>query len=173
MREQINNMALKIHDVRIYAASIIFFAGFALSIYHVFTTREKSDGEKWAMLIFAVAVNAGTAIVAGMYVIEKSADWTIIFPLWNLINAVLLLIMLRYKIIDEECISDRDASFAEVVIGLLIVLILFIFCNYVFKLHWAITFSICIIYATSFDKALQSVFPGLAHDEQSPAESGG
>jgi hypothetical protein len=173
MRDQINKAFLEIHDARIYALSLIFFAGLGLSIYHVFTTRVKNDAEKWVMLIFAVAVNSGTAIVAGMYVIEKSTDWTIIFPMWNLINAILLLAMLRFKVIDEECISNRDASMAEVFIGLIIVFILFVFCNYVFKLYWAITFSICIIYATSFDKALQSVFPRLSHSEEIPSETVG
>ncbi len=46
----------------------------------------------------------------------------------------------------------------------------FYICNYVFKLHWAVTLSICIIYTTSFDKGLQSVFPLLAgqNDEETP-----
>ena len=75
-----------------------------------------------------------------------------------------------FKIINEECISDRNATPKEVVIGLIAVLIVFILCNYVLKLHWAVTLSICIIYTTSFDKGLQSVFPRLAdqNDEQTP-----
>jgi hypothetical protein len=71
--------------------------------------------------------------------------------------------MLRLKIIDKECISDRDTTAVQIILGLLAVLIIFVFCNYVFKLYWAITFSICIIYATSFDRALQNVFPGLTN----------
>jgi hypothetical protein len=143
-----------------------------LSIYNVFTTREKTDTEKWIMLIFAVLTNAGTGIISGWYVLSSSIirDWLIIFPLWNIINGVLLIVMLRLKIIDEDCISDRNATLKEVVIGLLAVLTVFILCNYVFKLHWAIILSICIVYTTSLDKGLQSVFPRLADqdDEQTP-----
>jgi hypothetical protein len=78
--------------------------------------------------------------------------------------------MLRFKIIDEECISDREATLVQIILGLAAVLVIFIFCNYVFRLYWAITFSICIVYTTSFDRALQNVFPGLAYrgDEQTP-----
>ena len=123
------------------------------------------------MLFFAVLTNAGTGIISGWYVLSSSSirDWLIIFPLWSIINGVLLIVML-FKIIDEECISDRKATLKEVVIGLIAVLIVFILCNYVLKLHWAVTLSICIIYTTSFNRGLQSVFPRLAgqNDDQSP-----
>jgi len=77
-------------------------------------------------------------------------------------------LMLRLKVIDEKCISDREAAPVQIILGLTAVLFIFILCNYVFKLYWPITFSICIVYATSFDRALQNVFPGLTHrgDEQ-------
>jgi len=35
---------------------------------------------------------------------------------------------------------------------------IFVVCRFGFKLYWAITFSICVIYATSFGDALGSVF---------------
>ena len=116
---------------------------------------------------FAVLTNAGTGIISGWYVLNSShiQNWQIIFPMWNIINGILLLVMLRFRIVDEECISDRDATAGQVFRGLIAVIVIFIFCNYVFKLHWAITFSICIIYTTSFDKALQSVFPTLTYRE--------
>lgn len=166
MREQIHNW-MKSQSVHIYLWAVIVLGGVCLSIYHVFTTREKTDIEKMIMLIFAVLTNAGAGIVAGVYVIKNSDvhNWLIVFPIWNIINGVLLLLMLRFRIIDTECISDRDATITDVIIGLAAVLVIFILCNYVFKLYWAITFSICIIYATSFDKALQSVFPGMMRED--------
>jgi hypothetical protein len=172
MRTQIYKGITGIDDLRVYFLSVVFLGGIALSLYHVFTTRGKTDYEKMVMLFFAVAANAGTGIISGWYVIKSSDahNWQLIFPIWNIINGVLLLLMLRLKIIDEECISDRDATAVQIILGLIAVLVIFVFCNYVFKLHWAITFSICIIYTTSFDRALQSVFPGLANrgDDQAP-----
>ena len=157
--------------IYVFIAAAIFITGMGLSIYNVFATREKTDTEKWIMLFFAVLTNAGTGIISGWYVLSSSSirDWLIIFPVWNIINGVLLIVML-FKIIDEECISDRKATLKEVVIGLIAFLIVFILCNYVLKLHWAVTLSICIIYTTSFDKGLQSVFPRLANqnDEETP-----
>ncbi len=173
MQEQIYKWIARSHDDRAFIVIAILLGGMALSIYHVFTTREKTDIEKWIMLLFAVLTNAGAGIISGWYVLHTSRiqDWQIIFPIWNAINGALLLLMLRFRIIDEECISDRDATIKEVAIGLIAVLVIFIFCNNIFELHWAITYSICIIYTTSFDRGLQSVFPGLTSqkDEQSEA----
>jgi DNA-directed RNA polymerase subunit RPC12/RpoP len=171
MRGQIHKWMITQHSILAYILAAIFLCGLCLSIYHIFTTREKTDIEKWGMLFFAVLANAVTGIIAGVYVIKNTTahDWLLVFPIWNIVNGALLLLMLRFRIIDEECISDRDATASEVIIGLAAVFVILIFCNYVFKLHWAITFSICIIYATSFDRALQSVFPGLSRSEDEQA----
>ncbi len=170
MREQILKGIKKVDDLRIYIMFVIFLGGAALGLYHVFTSREKTKYEKLVMLFFAVTANAGTGIVSGWYVLTNSDvhNWQLVFPVWNIINGALLLLMLRFKIIDERCISDRDATAAQIVLGLAAVLIIFVLCNYIFKLYWAITFSICIVYATSFDRAFQNVLPGLAckEDEQ-------
>ena len=165
MREQIHNWLASHSYLWVYIMGLIFLCGLGLSVYHVFTTREKTDPEKWGMLIFAVLANAVSAIVAGLYVLKSGAtrNWLLVFPVWNIINGAMLILMLRFRIIDEECISDRDASTGEVIFGMIAVLVLFLFCNCIFKLHWAITFSICIVYTTSFDRALQNVFPGLSN----------
>jgi len=167
VRGIVRYVAAHITEAGIFLLALAFLSGFGLSLYHVFTTREKTSFEKMIMMLFAVVTNAGTGIIAGWYVIRHSGvhNWLLIFPIWNIINGVWLLLMLRFRIIDEECISDRDAKAAQVIIGLTAVLIIFVFCNSVFRLHWAITFSICIIYTTSFDRALQSVFPGLGYEE--------
>ena len=165
MQKQIYKGITAIDDLRVYFLSVVFLGGIVLSLYHVFTTREKTNYEKMVMLFFAVAANAGTGIISGWYVIENNDvhNWQLVFPIWNIINSILLFLMLRLKVIDEKCISDRDATLVQIILGLVAVLIIFVFCNYVFKLYWAITFSICIIYTTSFDRALQNVFPGLAN----------
>jgi len=170
-RSWIRHFFSQVHDWYVYILVLLFLAGMGLSIYHVFTRREKTIFEKQLMMLFAVLTNAGTGIISGWYILKSNdvRDWQLVFPIWNIINGVLLLLMLRLKIIDEECISDRDATTAQIILGLIAVLVIFIFCNYVFKLYWAITFSICIIYTTSFDRALQNVFPGLTNEPDDQA----
>jgi hypothetical protein len=163
-RGWIRHFFSQVDDLRIYILVLLFLAGLGLSLYHVFTRREKTILEKRLMMLFAVLTNAGAGIISGWYVLKNSDvnDWQLVFPIWNVINGALLLLMLRFKIVDEECISDRDATPVQIFLGLTAVLVIFALCNYVFKLYWAITFSICIVYTTSFDKALQSVFPYLS-----------
>lgn len=157
-----------------YFVAAIPLCGFALSIYNFYSARDKTDFEKWAMFIFAVSTNICTAVVAGIYTLNESAGWVIIFPAWNLINAVLMILM-NVLLIDQNCttiyrycITDREATYHQTIISLTAVFLIFMLCNFVFNLHWAVTFSICIAYTTSFDRAFQSVFPGLTYrgDEQ-------
>ena len=167
-REQIYNLVATSFNHRYFlyviAAAAILISGMAVSIFNVFTSRDKTDTEKWIMLIFAVMTNAGIGILSGWYVLSSSriSNWLAVFPLWNIINGILLIVMLRLKIINEDCVSDRNASLKEVVIGLIAVFLIFLLCDHILKLHWAVTLSVCIIYTTSLDKGLQSVFPVLA-----------
>ena len=146
-------------------AALVLTGVLGLCIYHVFTTREKTVFEKRVMVGFAVLTNLVTGTIAGVYTLTSTiaSDWLLVFPVWNIINGALLLLMVALRAVDEECISDRDATATEVALGLIAVLVIFIFCNYVFKMHWAITFSICIVYTTSFDRAIQGLLPGLAY----------
>jgi hypothetical protein len=175
MRNQIENFFVKAAEINawiLFVPLVLFLATLGLCIYHVFTTREKTVLEKRVMVGFAVLTNLVTGTIAAVYTLTNAvaSDWLLVFPIWNIINGVLMLLMVSLGIIDEECISDRDATLVQIILGLVAVLIIFVFCNYVFKLYWAITFSICIIYTTSFDRALQNVFPGLANrpDDQAP-----
>jgi hypothetical protein len=112
-------------------------------------------------------MNAISGIISGTYVIRNAtvANWLLVFPIWNIINCFLMLFMLFSMIIDEECISERKTTLFRICFGLIAIFIIFFVCNNIFKLYWAITFSICITYTTSFDRALQSVLPGLASRE--------
>ena len=147
---------------------LMYLAYVPLCLFIIFLSSKRTDFKKGLMVLFVLTVNAFTGIMAGIYMMKGTAGWLLVFPIWNIINGVLLLLMLRFNVIDEECISDRKATLVQIILGLIAVLVIFILCNYVFKLYWAITFSICIVYTTSFDRALQNVFPGLTHtgDEQ-------
>jgi hypothetical protein len=135
----------------------IILPGFLLSFYHVFTKRQKSRIEKHLMLLFAVLTNAIIGIAAGIYIVRQCPVWLLIFPIWNIINCIFILIMLDARIINETCIIERKTTLSRVAIGLISTIIIFALCNYVFKLYWAVTFSICTIYATNFEKALQNI----------------
>jgi hypothetical protein len=171
LRGKIHAFISEVHGYPGWRATLIVLILFAVYIlfclYLAFTRKEEAEFGRTIMLWFAIATNVLTGIIAAVYIIKNTDvhNWQLIFPIWNIINAVVLYLMLVANFIDENCIIDRQASLLQIVLGLASVIIIVLICNYAFQLHWAITFSICIIYTTSFDRAIQNVFPGLTGQE--------
>ena len=135
-------------------------AGALLCLYHVFTPRRKKPWEKSCMISFAIIANATSGIAAGMYMLENTPGLLIIFPIWNIANGFLLLIMLKYGIIDEDCIVDDNTSPLEVLLGSVVVAAVLLACRFAYQLHWAITFSVCVTYASIVNQALNRLLFG-------------
>jgi hypothetical protein len=133
----------------------------------IFVKEEYTDLKKKIMVSFAILINTYSGILSGIYILSctASAGWLVIFPIWNIINCLLMLLMFFTEIIDEDCISDRKATPLRILFGFIAILTIFVLCTCVLKLYWPVTFSICTIYITSFDRALQNVFPGLTRQE--------
>ena len=130
--------------------SLIFIAGFLLSIYHVFSKRKKESIEKIFMLVFAMTMNGIAAITSGMYLLKTEAGLLRIFTLWNILNGVILLYQMGF--IEEGFFLDEDSKLCQTCAGLVAILILFYLCYFMFHLYWAVTFSICVCYATTIGR---------------------
>jgi hypothetical protein len=174
LREQIHSVISEGHNWRISLIALMIPPVLVLGIYQVFAKREISDFERKILLAFAIATNIITGLVVGAYILRNAdvRNWQLIFPIWNIINAVLLYLNLPIIFIEENCIIDRITTLSQIVFGLFAAVIIVLACNYYFKLHWSVTFSICIIYTTSFNRALQSVFPSLTRGEDEQASEG-
>lgn len=137
---------------------VLFGLGIVFTIYHVFISREKTYREKKLMLFSAVMINGFGGVVAGEHVIgEATSLLTLIFPLWNIANGLLLLLMYRFDILDEDIIVDDDAAPYEVVIGLCVVLMTFAISTFVFDLHPVVVFSMCVAYATNINALVKDI----------------
>jgi len=139
---------------------LIYVCGLVLSIYHIFSSRAKNQTEKYLMLFFAVFTNGTSAICAGFYLLEHSVIWLVVFPIWNIVSGAVLILMLWFDIVDRRCVSDREATILQAIVGLAAVVAVFFACSLLLKFHWAITFSICIAYSTSLDGAIRKVCRG-------------
>lgn len=137
---------------------IMYGCGLVLCIYHIFSSRQKNDTEKYLMLFFAVLTNGISGICAGVYIFKHSIIWLAVLPIWNIISGAVLILMLWVDIIDRRCVGDQDATIVQAIIGLAAFLTVFFVCSYLLRLHWAITFSICVAYSTSFDRAIRSIY---------------
>jgi len=158
--EGLRAIAFQIIGWNIYSllGAVLLGLGMAFSIYHVFVSREKTYREKKFMLFSAVMINGFGGVVAGEHIIgEATSLLTLIFPLWNIANGFLLLLMYRFDIIDEDIIDNDDATPYEVAVGLSVVLLTFAISTFVFDLHPAIVFSMCVAYATNINALVKDI----------------
>ncbi len=135
----------------------LFVGGMFLCLFHAFSKRQKTLIEKKMMLIFAIFLSASSGIFDGIYILTLKAVWITPFPVLNIISGAILLIGLRADIITEKNIGDENASLSHVAVSTVIIGLVFFVCQYGFKLNWVITYSICIAWATTFNKTTNSL----------------
>ena len=154
MRADFSNIIFNKVDFRLVFPLLVIPTGLGLSIFHIFTFREKNWVEKWAMLLFAIFINATSGIFAGLHLWKTTKGWLLLFPVLNIINGVVLVILVFLMRIDEEHISNKDNTPTQAFISFILVAIISIFCQYHYELYWAITYSICVAYATNLNSAI-------------------
>jgi DNA-directed RNA polymerase subunit RPC12/RpoP len=137
--------------------------GMVLSFINIFRKREKYESEKQLMLLFAVLVTGGTGVYAGYITWKASAGWLMIFPLWNILNGGVLLLQFYEGYITTDSITDEKPSFRQTVLAAVSVSFLLLLCQYVFRLHWAVTFSIAVCYTMSLLVAIQDLLGTRPH----------
>lgn len=164
MHQDLSQGALLVRDGRALLFGFLAAVGMVFSLFGIFFKRPKPNVVKWPMLIFAILVTAGTGIYAGYVTIKDAPSWLIVFPAWNIFNGVMLLFLLRAGLIAPDCIIDGAAKLSQLVVTVLTVGLLLGLCQYVFELHWAISYSICIGYTMSLHRAITDIFGGVTSE---------
>jgi hypothetical protein len=153
---------------------VMSLGGMGLSLYYMFASKKADDSHKKIMVTFAAVANAIISGFAANHLLKNGNDsgFLLIFPTWNLINTALILLMLYLKIINRNCIIDRDISFFRTAFSLILSITIMFVCECIFEIYWAITLSICMAYTTSFDRAIQDTLLGtFGEKEQSESTS--
>jgi hypothetical protein len=138
----------------------VFAGGLLLSIFHAFSTREKSSLEKIFMLFFACFICGFVGIWSGTYLWYRTESWYRIFPVWNVISSYFLLCSVRDSTAIDDRILDTDASPLEIGLSTVLTLVVFSVSQYLFKLYWAATFSITVAYATNINAPVLNLILG-------------
>jgi hypothetical protein len=173
-------------DPKAWFVFIIILIGFASSIYYSFTDIKISKFNRYSMFLFVLMINVLIGLSAGSYLLKNSlgvdgmyyfVEWLfgnrtelhlprgsnvldVIFPIINIINAVILLILWRFKILDETAVLDAQAKRSEILVGSFAVIIIFAYSHYISQDYWAITFSMCLVYATILNEIINKIlFP--------------
>jgi len=135
--------------------------GLGLSLVNVFLRRKKSVVEKEVMLGFAVLVSGCAALTAGLHMMKNSPGVLCVFPIWNIISGGLLLLQYRLHLLHAQTvIVDEPCTLRSIALAAGVLAAVFVVCRFVFVLHWAITFSVCVAYAMSVHRAVTGVLRG-------------
>ncbi len=146
---------LSLNEVRFVPALTIIAA--AMALINLLLHRPKSDREEFMMILFMVAVAAGTGIHAGRIAMQEHLGWLMIFPAWSLVNSILLLLLFLLGLADSGPISRKAGLFQAILTAVAVTALLTV-CQYRLNLHWAITFSIVICYIMSLHNTVRGVF---------------
>lgn len=131
----------------------VIILGMIFSVYYAFSIKLISRGNKNLILFFVLFINLFIAFIIADYAFSYSSFIFIIFSILNIIIAYLSFIDLvrsiRYRSVS---ISDRQPEKVELIISSIIVICLFYISQYILDNYWAITFSICTVYAVSINR---------------------
>jgi len=136
---------------------LVIFAifGFCLSIYHVFSTREKETWEKTAMATFAMLASGGSGIAIGIEMLKDSRNGLIAFPLVNIFTGIFLLYQIGLN--PEKSVDNEQAKFCDIVFGSLVLIGIFILGQAFLNLSGPAIFSICITYSISIHHLIRQI----------------
>ena len=134
----------------------ILFGSF-LSIYYAFNDKKIPNQNKDIMLTFMIVVNVFIGMSASNYLMNSSHGLSVIFPLVNYFNALFLAFAFRYDIINSGSILNIQAKKSEILIGSIVVIAIFLYSRYVLDNYWAMTFSICLVYATNVNNFIRKI----------------
>lgn len=136
---------------------LIIFLGIWLSIYNVFSSKKITKFSKIFLLLYAILINVIISAEAYFYLSKYEHGLYIIFPIINVINALLLFMFFKYNLITTSSIIDEQANYLEIIIGSSLVLIIFFISQYILNNNWTITFSMCLVYAANLNELIDKI----------------
>lgn len=133
----------------------MFLGGLGLSVFHAFASRPKSEMERSLMAVFAMAVNGIAGVRCGAQLYATSHGWEAIFPVWNFSSGLLLLYQIG--LVQGDSVTNDDATLSEIGVGVMVLALVFAYCQFVAGYTWAMTLSVCVAYATSVDRIVREL----------------
>ncbi len=127
------------------ALGLIVTAGLLLSLIHAFTKRKKLAFEKAIMGWSILGISSVASFLVGTEMLPSRSSIMTILVTWNILMSIMLLMQMGSQ---KYEISDDEASFAEVIVTTVILVVILSVSDLYLRLSWAMTLSICIFYST-------------------------
>jgi hypothetical protein len=150
-------LLLRVEDIA--AVAIVAGIGMVLAVVNIALGRERSEEQKQVMLAFAVLVPAATGVYAGWIVLKDCPRWQMIFPAWNILGGAGLAFEWFAGVVTTDSITGERPTPVQFLTTTVSTVLLLLLCQYIFKLHWAISFSVTVCYALSLQGVIREYFP--------------
>lgn len=123
----------------------IFFFGLGVSIYHIFTDREKTEIEVQSMRFFMITVLIGVSILTAVFIYHEKQNGYFILSVWSALQAIILY-LLSDKRWSHKTIKMPiyQATRKELYLALVIVPVTIVSAKLLDQ-HWIIAFSSTLI----------------------------
>lgn len=131
----------------IIIVTLMFIAGVGASLCHAFTKGPKDILSETLMKFSAMFINGFAGVICGLYLLKGGGGWIVISPVWNIFMGVVLLYQIGF--INNVYMDQKDASFLQIILGVLACTGIFFLCHQVYKIYWAITFSLSVTFTTN------------------------
>lgn len=149
----------RVESMIAWYGGFVFIGGFFLSIYHAFSSREKTRLGRLAMLWFAIIVSGVVGGYGFVYGVTKIKTFSaIFFPLLNLINTFLMFLLTRLGGIGYERVSSGQTRRVEIAISSILLFSIFALSHFFWGNFWPTTFSMCLVYATNINSVIKKLF---------------
>jgi hypothetical protein len=121
---------------------IYILVGISLSIFHAFSQREKTNFEQETLKWFSAVTMAGIAISTAVYVYYSKEHGYLVFTIWNAFQALVILFLSGRNHVGEFIqLPKRNARLAEILFGIIVVIVVLGIERLYFGTHWSIAFS--------------------------------
>jgi len=114
-----------------------------LVIYHAFSNRRKYLFEKELMLL-VVLFNLIFSVISSIAIFHYKNTWLCLFPLLNIIHGSILVLLIRFQIINAKNIADANADRRLVIESTIIITVTFLVSRFYFKQHFLLTYPVCL-----------------------------
>lgn len=154
-----NKYIIEIIDKDAGFIPLVVLLGIGMSFFYVFSSREMSKFSRMILLFYAAMVNFFVSMEAYQYLSNYRQGLYIILPLINAINAfiAIALIVKSTRLMIDNSIVSKQATYSEIIVGSILVFIIFFVSQYILNNYWAITFSMCLVYASNLNELINGV----------------
>ena len=127
---------------------VVAGVGGIVALFHGLALRRKSRSARRLMLFFAIWLSVLASISSAEHLFAERSGPLLVAPILNLVQAVWLMLLLRFDIVGPDDVSSENASRRDALLGALVVLAVLAVTQFGLALHASLVLSFTVSTAT-------------------------